>query len=378
MKRLMAIALALTMVFAVVACAAPATPAPAASAAPEQTQAAAPEATAAPEASAAPAAQNFKIGVVIPSGDHGFTGESVAHAKMEADQLMKDHPGLTIVVKDGLEASDQITAIENLLAGGDIDLIMLWPMEGEALRSAAQSIIDAKVKLVVYDRLITNFEGLTGQIMGDNVGIGKMMGDYLTKYYADDDTVNYLRFVGDSSTVTSQRSEGMDGAIDAKKFVQVANTFVTNWSTETAQGQMEDWLNSKTPKEIEALDLIVTHDDEIVDGLMNALDAYAGPAKLNVKLITSVGGREATMQKFEKTQTGIKFCTFYFAPSFIREALRLSVDNLYGTEYKGATLTDGVYLIPSFSISNAGNATYDFNGYRASDVYKERYSIGNF
>lgn len=321
--------------------------------------------------------KSFKIGVVIPSGDHGFTGESVAHAKMEADDLMEKYEDLEIVVKDGLEASDQITSIENLLAGGDVDLIMLWPMEGEALRSAAQSIIDAGVELVVYDRLIDNFEGLVGEIMGDNVGIGKMMGEYLNTYYADMDKVQYLRFVGDSSTVTSQRSDGMDGVIDGK-FEQVANTFLTNWSTETAQNQMEDWLNSKTKDEIEALDLIVTHDDEIVDGLMNALDAYSGPATINIKLITSVGGREDTLVKFETTKLPVKFCTFYFAPAFIREALRLSVTHLYGEDYTGAKLTDGQYLIPSFSISNAGGATYDFDAYRASDIYEERYSIGNF
>jgi ribose transport system substrate-binding protein len=318
--------------------------------------------------------KSYKIGVVIPSGDHGFTGESVAHAKMEAEALMKEYDGLEIVVKDGLEASDQITSIENLLAGGDIDLIMLWPMEGEALRSAAQSIIDAKVELVIYDRLINDFEGLVGEIMGDNEGIGKMMGEYLNTYFADDDAVNYLRFVGDSSTVTAQRSDGMDNIIEGK-FEQVANTFVTDWSTETAQSQMEDWLNSKPAEEIEALDLIVTHDDEIVDGLMNALEAYSGAAKINVKLITSVGGREDTMLKFENSKLDTKFITFFFAPSFIREALRLSVTHLYGEKYTGANLVDGQYLIPSFSISNAGDATYDFDKYRNSDVYKERYSI---
>ncbi len=320
--------------------------------------------------------ESLKMGVVIPSGDHGFTGESVAHAKMEAEALMKATPGLDIQVKDGADAAAQITSIENMLAGGDIDLIMLWPMEGEALRSAAQSIVDAGVKLVIYDRLITDFQGLTAQIMGDNHTIGKSMGEYVTKYYGDDDTVNYLRFVGDSSTVTAQRSDGMDEVIDAKKFVQVANTFVTDWSTETAQGQMEEWLNARSQSEIEALDLIVTHDDEIVDGLMNAIESYSGPAKINVKLITSVGGREGTLQRFEATKSGVKFTTFYFAPSFIRESLRLSVAELTGAAYSGATEVDGVYLIPSFSISNAGDSDMDFDQYRASDIYKERYSIG--
>ena len=363
MKRVLYLILAAVMVFSFTACAAPKTEQPAEPVAPEETP--------------APEAKSFKIGVVMPSGDHGFTGESVAHAKMEAEALMEKYEGLEIVVKDGLEASHQITSIENLLAGGDVDLIMLWPMEGEALRSAAQSIIDAGVELVVYDRLINNFQGLVGEIMGDNVGIGKMMGEYLNKYYADMDSVQYLRFVGDSSTVTSQRNEGMDGVID-KKFEQVANTFVTNWSTEAAQGQMENWLNAKTAKEIEDVDLIVTHDDEIVDGLMNALEAYTGSAEINIKLITSVGGREATLVKFENTKLPTKFCTFYFAPAFIREALRLSVAHLYGEKYTGANLTNGQYLIPSFSISNAGDATYDFDAYRKSDIYKERYSIGNF
>ncbi len=321
--------------------------------------------------------ESFKIGVVIPSGDHGFTGESVAHAKMEADALMEKYDGLEIVVKDGLEASDQITSIENLIAGGDVDLIMLWPMEGEALRSAAQSIKDAEIELVIYDRLIDNFEGLVGEIMGDNYGIATLMGEYLNEFYKDEDNVKYLRFVGDSSTVTSQRSDGMDAVIE-DKFEQIANTFVTDWSTETAQEQMENWLNSKSVAEIESLDLIVTHDDEVVDGVMNALDAYSGDAKINIKLMTSVGGREDTLAKFENTKTGIKFTTFYFAPAFIREALRLSVAHLYNESYDGAVLKDGQYLIPSFSISNAGGGDHDFDSYRDSDIYEERYSIGNF
>lgn len=356
MKRFLAVLLAVVMVVSLSAC----------STEPD-----------APADGGEPGGESYKVGVVIPSGDHGFTGESVAHAKMEAEVLMEEYDNLEIVVKDGLEASDQITSIENLLAGGDIDLIMLWPMEGEALRSAAQTILDEDVALVIYDRLIDDFDGLVGEIMGDNYGIATMMGEYLNEYFASNDSVKYLRFVGDSSTVTGQRSDGMDAVID-DKFEQVANTFVTDWSTEKAQTQMENWLNAKTVAEVEELDLIVTHDDEIVDGLMNALEAYSGDANLNIQLITSVGGREGTMAKFENTDTGIKFTTFYFAPAFIRESLRLSVAHLYDEEYDGAALNDGQYLIPSFSISNAGGADHDFDSYRASDIYEERYSIGDF
>ena len=282
--------------------------------------------------------ETAKVALVILSGDHGFTGESVRHAEMEAEAIMANNPNVEVVVKSCGEAAAQITEIENLISAGDVDAIMLWPTEGEALRSAAQTIVDAGIKLFIYDRLIEDFDGLEGQMMGDNFSIGKEMGDYLTKYFADTDKVDYLRFVGDSSTVTSQRSGGMDEVIDAKKFVQANETFVTDWSTEKAQEQMENWLNAHTKEEVEALDLIVTHDDEVVDGVMNALDAYTGDAKLNVKLITSVGGREDTMQKFENTKLDVKFTTWFFAPSFIRECVNMTVDSALGQEFKGASV----------------------------------------
>ncbi|MEG2834798.1 sugar ABC transporter substrate-binding protein, partial [Anaerorhabdus sp.] len=319
------------------------------------------------------------IGVVVPSGDHGFTGESLAHAKAEAEAINASGQNVEVIVKDGLEASDQITSIENLLSSSNPDVIVLWPMEGEALRSAAQSITDAGVKLVIYDRLIDGFKADTfvGDIMGDNVGIGTQMGNYLTTFFADDDAVNYLRFIGDASTVGVQRSQGMDDVVDPAKFVQMKDTFVTNWSSETSQNLMEEWLAGATKEEIESLDLIVTHDDEITDGIMNALEAYTGGADLsNLRLMTSIGGRKETLEKFDNTKLGVKLITYYFAPGMVREAIRLGVSAAQGAEYTGATLTDGVYLIPTFAISNAGgDAKFDFEGYRGSDIFTERYSI---
>lgn len=365
-KKFLALALSLAMVLTLAACGGGNDPAPA-------------DDGGAGTGDGGGAGESYKVGLVILSGDHGFTGESVRHAEMQAEAVMEQYDNLEVVVKSCGEAADQITEIENLIAAGDIDAIMLWPTEGEALRSAAQTVVDAGIKLVVYDRLIENFDGLEGQMMGDNFSIGREMGEYLTTYFADSEKVNYLRFVGDSSTVTSQRSDGMDEVIDAAKFNQINETFVTDWSTEKAQEQMENWLNAHTNEEIESLDLIVTHDDEIVDGLMNALEAYSGSATLNVKLITSVGGREDTMQKFENSSLDVKFITWFFAPSFIRECVDFTVESAMGLPFSGTALEEnGIYLIPSFSIGNAGETHYDFDQYRASSEYEVRYSIGNF
>lgn len=364
MKKILALLLALVMVLSLAACGAK-----------EEPKAEAP--AAAETEAAAPAAETVKVALVIVAGDHGFTGESVKHAELEAAAMNEKYDNVEVVVKSCGEAADQISEIENLIATDKPDAIMLWPTEGEALRAAAQTVIDAGIDLVVYDRLIEDFEGLTGQMMGDNFAIGGGMGEYLNTYYADYEAVDYLRFVGDASTVTSQRSGGMDEVLTEGKFNQVAETFVTNWSSETAQNQMEDWLAAKTVEEIEAIDLIVTHDDEIVDGLMNALEAYTGDADLsNLKLITSVGGRRETLDKFDNTALEVKFVTWFFAPSFIRECVDFTVEHALGVDFSGTAVeSDGIYLIPSFSIGNAGETDMDFDTYRDSDIYATRYSI---
>ena len=153
-KKFLALALSLAMVLTLAACGGGNDPAPA-------------DDGDAGTGDGGGAGESYKVGLVILSGDHGFTGESVRHAEMQAEAVMEQYDNLEVVVKSCGEAADQITEIENLIAAGDIDAIMLWPTEGEALRSAAQTVVDAGIKLVVYDRLIENFDGLEGQMMGD-------------------------------------------------------------------------------------------------------------------------------------------------------------------------------------------------------------------
>ncbi len=325
------------------------------------------------------AADPLKIGVVTPDADHGFTGESVAHARAELESLSKEL-GFEYKFEVGGEAAKQIAALETILEWGP-DCIVLWPLEGEQLKNMAYTIQDAGVKLIIYDRLIEGFKP-TAEIMGDNETIGKWMGEYLLKYFAEElkagETITYLRFIGDSSTVSIQRSGGMDDVIAASeyadKFNQIQADYQTDWSNAKAQEQMENWLNTADAKEIEDLDLIVTHDDEVVDGVVVALTNYyeSNPgAKLNVKLITGVGGRRETLATFDNpVANGIDLVTYFFSPSFIREAVRLGVAAAQGEQYDGQDINGQLFLIPSIEIDKT---TVD--EFRASKEFAERYSI---
>ncbi len=318
----------------------------------------------------------LKMGVVTPDADHGFTGESVKHAQAELDAQVAALGADQFEYKFGVggEASKQIAAIEDMLTWGP-DVIVLWPLEGEQLRSAAQQVVDAGVKLIIYDRLIPDFTGLTAEIMGDNEGIGNMMGKYLLNYFKDrldaGEKLQFMTFIGDSSTVSIQRTKGMMDILNASpyaaQFEQVHEPFQTDWSNAKSQEFMENWLNTTDPAQIADLDFICTHDDEIVDGLTIALNNFTG--EQNIKLITSVGGRRETLDTYDSQKTDL--VTYFFSPSFIREAIRLGIAAGNGEKYQDQEINGQLFLIPSIEIDK--NTVADF---RASKEFSERYSVG--
>ena len=324
--------------------------------------------------STAAMATGIKLGIVTPDADHGLTGESVAHARAEAEALKAAGVIEDYMMGVGGEASKQIQAIDDILAWGP-DAIMLWPLEGEQLRSAAQTIVDEGIPLVIYDRLIENFKGMAAEIMGDNEKIGNMMGEYLLKYFDAQlkagETITYLLFIGDSSTVSKQRTGGMVDVLNASpykdQFKLVNEAFQTDWSNAKAQEFMENWLSTADAATISDLDFICTHDDEIVDGIMTV--SSDNTALANLKIITSVGGRRETLSTF-KAITKPELLTYYFSPSYIREAIRLTVAAAKGETYQDQKIEGQLFLIPTIEIDKNTVAAFE-----ASQEYADRYSL---
>lgn len=371
MKKVLAVVLASAMAMSLVACSS-SKPAESAAATAAESQATTVADTKAEESNAeekteaeAPAAdlKGKMMGVVTPSADHGFTAESIKHCEAEVKELAEKY-GFEYKFMTAAESGEQSNAVETIL-GLSPDVMVLWPVTGDELRSAAQQVQDAGVPLIIYDRLIEGFEP-TSWIMGDNDAIGEGSGKYFSEYFKDDlaaGEVGILEFKGDSSTVPMQRSNGFWKTAD-KNFKKIQE-FSTDWSQQKAMEQMEDFLNTKSVEEIESVKAIFTHDDEIVFGIVEALKNYSGPAKLNVKLISGVSGGEGFMDLFENSGLeGIDFMTYTFSPSMVRDAVDLGLKVL-----QGETL-DASYLIPTEMIDKT-----DYKEYMESDIYKIRYSL---
>jgi ribose transport system substrate-binding protein len=309
------------------------------------------------------------LGVVTPAGDHGFTGESIQHGQAEANALAAKN-GFEVRYLTAGEDNEQNNAIETLI-GLKPKAIVLWPLTGAPQRAAAQKIVDAKIPLIIYDRFIDGLKGQEADISGDNDGIGRMMGQYFAKYFANESTVNYLEFLGDASSVPKERSDGF-AATAGGKFKKL-QSYDTGWSSQKAQEQLETYLGAAPRAEIESIKAIYTDDDEEVVGVYNALKNYKGPAKINVKLISGVGGRRENMEYFgSQAIPGIDFVTYTFSPSFIRDAIKLGVDAMQGKKVSAPAGPRGAPFvkIPFTEIDKSNYQTY-----MQSEQYKTRYSI---
>ena len=141
------------------------------------------------------------LAVIMPSADHGFLGESIKHAEHATKELAeaKGYKHIFLVSDDVVEQANQIDTVVSQGA----DVVVLWPHNGDELKSAAQTIVDAGIPLIIYDRLISNFDE-TAELMGDNFTIGEDTGLYFNEYFKDElasGKVNMLEFKGDNSSV---------------------------------------------------------------------------------------------------------------------------------------------------------------------------------
>lgn len=305
------------------------------------------------------------LGIVMPNATHGFTGESIKHAKAAAEEFSKQG-GFEYKFLTSAEASEQNNQVDTLI-NEKVDCIVLWPHNGNELRSAAMKVMEAGIPLIIYDRLIEGFKP-TAEVMGDNFTVGEETGKYLNNYFAEDlkkGPVNIIEFKGDNSTVPQQRSDGF--AKTADKNIKIVQQFSTDWQRAKAQEQMETFLNSVSKEEAESIKAVFTHDDEPMLGVIDAIMNYQGPAKLNIKLVTGVGGRRENIETFDiyKQELGIDQVTFLFSPVMVRDAVKMGVEVLEGKKF------DGLYLIPTQMIDNN-----NYKEYMQGEQWKIRYESG--
>lgn len=232
------------------------------------------------------------------------------------------------------EQSDQV--IE--LANEGVDCIVMLPMDGASLKTAAMAVQDANIPLVIFDREIPDFAP-TATVKGNNTEIGKMTADIFNGMFPDGTKV--LEIMGDTSTVPQQRTDGFNEVLHSN-FTKEQIGY-TGWQRAESEILFKEWLDAHTQEEIDEVEAIFTHDDEIALGILDVLDAYKKEGRdfSNLKVIAGSAGAKEMYSRI-MTEKEYTLFSLTYSPTMVKKAIRIGESIIKGGDYDEMTIVPTV------------------------------------
>jgi len=115
-----------------------------------------------------------RVGISMPT-------QSTERWVLEGNEMVKQLQALgyqTVLQFAEDNVGQQISQIENMLNRG-IDVLIVCPIDGGALDNVMKKVVDAKVLIIAYDRLLTDTHNVDYYMTFDSIAIGGLMGSYI-------------------------------------------------------------------------------------------------------------------------------------------------------------------------------------------------------
>ncbi|HIQ87668.1 MAG TPA: sugar-binding protein [Candidatus Scatomorpha gallistercoris] len=307
MKKLLALLLALVMVFALAACGTDTT-----------------EPSADPAASGSPATEDTGDGETL-----GYIGISMPTQSLERwnrdgsylDEQFKAAGYETMLTFANNETDQQVNDIQNMIADG-VDLLVISAIDGEALNTVMNEAGEAGIPVIAYDRLIMN-DNVQYYVSFDNFSVGVLQGEFIRdaldldnaaegtayniEFTAGDPADNNAPFFfnGAMSILQPYLDSGVLNCVSEQTEFDVVATEA--WDTDTALARAQNILASYYADGTQ-LDAWLCSNDSTALGVTQAIQSdYAGD---NTVIIT---GQDGDVANLKNIVDGLQSMTVYKA-----------------------------------------------------------------
>jgi ribose transport system substrate-binding protein len=289
---------------------------------------------------AAQAQDTKTLGVSIPAADHGWTAGVVYHANRVAELLMKEHPGLKVVVKTSPDPATQANALQDLEVQG-IDALVILPTDPDPLVNAIKEIKGKGTFVSIVDRAPSTNDNSVRDlyVAGNNPALGEVAGQYIKDNTPDAEVV-VIR--GLPIPIDQQRQDGFDKAI-AGSGVKVLDRQFGNWNRDDAFKVMQDFL-TKYPK----IDVVWCQDDDMAVGVLQAIDQAK---RTDIKYVIGGAGSKDMIKKVMDGDKMIPVDVLY-PPSMVGTAMELTAAAIYDQVPVHGTYTLDATLITKDNAEN--------------------------
>ena len=271
----------------------------------------------------------FKIGILAPAVTHGWVAGVAYHAELRSKELADTVEYKLYTSSNAEEMTGQLDDLKTWGA----QAIVAFP-QWQGMEVPIQAAIDEGIVVVNFDIQI-NAEGIY-LVTGDNEGMGRASAQYIVDKIGTTGTVVALP-VPTSGSVSELR---MKGFMDVIKEIAPEMTIIeraTQFTREAGLNDMSDILAA-----------IYSLDDETSIG---ALQAIADAGRTDIKVITGGGGCQEYFNMMPENEN-IWIASALYSPMMVEDAVDMAVAVLSGET------VDPVKVIPTAIVDRENAADY--------------------
>ncbi|MGF1695999.1 substrate-binding domain-containing protein [Vibrio kyushuensis] len=274
-------------------------------------------------------AATMKIGVSVPSADHGWTAGLLWWANKAAADLESKYDDTEYFVVAANSGTKQVADVEDLLVKG-IDALVILPHNPATLQRAIAEAYNEGVYTVVVDR---ELEVPTQNVFlaGDNPGMGEEAAKYMAKEMNGKGNIVVLE--GMPIPINDQRVDAFEAEMAKYKNIEILDSQPADWNPQKALSVMENMLRKH-----KQIDAVWAGDDDMLKAAMKAIQESG---RSDIKLVVGGGGSKEVI-KLVKNGDPIVRGTVTYPPSMIASGMALAVHGL-----RGESLGNMYHGIPS-------------------------------
>ncbi|MDR0584573.1 MAG: substrate-binding domain-containing protein [Treponema sp.] len=295
-----------------------------------------------------------KIGIAVPTADHGWTGGIGWWADFKVGELKTQYPNIQFNVVHSANATQQVNDVENLAAWG-MNYLVILPHESGPLTQPVKQLAARGVRCIVVDRGLTDTNFGYVNLAGDNPGLGRVSGQWLAKTMKAEGLTNYVAMGGMPVVIDTERMDAFFAEMD--KEPSLVNLLgkdkyeFANWSTQDGLRLMETFLQ-QYPK----IDAVYCQDDDVLTGVLQAIKESG---RTDVKIALGGAGSKPVYQMIMNNDPLVRATSLYH-PSMIADGIQYAIDVATGAK-SAAFASAGsptTVVIPSALIDKSNVAQY--------------------
>lgn len=281
--------------------------------------------------------KTVKVGIAAPDVTHGW----VAGVAYYAEKYCKDN-NLEYKINTSADAASMTSNLDDLVNWG-ATVIVTWP-QWTGMETALQEIIDSGIPVVNFDVDVA-CEGIY-KVTGDNYDMGYQSAKYITDIVGDGANIAVMD-VPSSGSVCELRKEGFYAYLEEIKYDQ-SNIFevqLDSFARDDGLAVMADILEQHPQ-----IDAVFSMDDETSIG---SIQAITEAKRTDIKAITGGGGCQEYFRMIADEQyKDLGPASALYSPSMVQDAIKTAIDLMNGGT------AEPIVVIPTTIVSSANVAEY--------------------